>query len=63
MKKITGSITAPQGFLAQGVCADLKAKDKKDVALIYSQVTTVYCSPENICCFLPAGGRLPGNNG
>jgi glutamate N-acetyltransferase/amino-acid N-acetyltransferase len=38
MKKITGSITAPQGFLAQGVCADLKAKDKKDVALIYSQV-------------------------
>lgn len=38
MKKITGSITAPQGFLAQGVCADLKKKEKKDVALIYSQV-------------------------
>jgi glutamate N-acetyltransferase/amino-acid N-acetyltransferase len=38
MKKITGSITAPQGFVAQGVCADLKKSNKKDVALIYSQV-------------------------
>ncbi|HQA08222.1 MAG TPA: bifunctional glutamate N-acetyltransferase/amino-acid acetyltransferase ArgJ [Syntrophomonadaceae bacterium] len=38
MKKITGSVTAPQGFLAQGVYADIKKKDKKDVALIYSQV-------------------------
>jgi len=37
MKKITGSVTAPRGFLAQGVCADIKKKDKKDVALIYSQ--------------------------
>jgi len=36
MKIITGSVTAPQGFLAQGVCADIRKKDKKDVALIYS---------------------------
>ena len=38
MKKISGSVTAPQGFLAQGVCADLKKSDKKDIALIYSEV-------------------------
>ncbi len=37
MKKIEGSVTAPQGFLAQGVCAEIKTKDKKDVAVIYSQ--------------------------
>lgn len=37
MKIITGSITAPQGFLAQGVCADIKKGDKKDIALIYSE--------------------------
>ncbi|MGI5920946.1 MAG: bifunctional glutamate N-acetyltransferase/amino-acid acetyltransferase ArgJ [Syntrophomonadaceae bacterium] len=37
MKVIEGSITAPRGFLAQGVCAELKKKDKKDVAIIYSQ--------------------------
>ena len=38
MKKISGSVTAPRGFLAQGVCADLKKSDKKDIALIYSEV-------------------------
>lgn len=38
MKKIAGSITTPQGFLAQGVFADIKKNDKKDVALIYSEV-------------------------
>lgn len=37
MKIINGSITAPQGFLAQGVCAAIKKKDKKDVAIIYSE--------------------------
>lgn len=37
MKYIEGSITAPQGFLAQGVAAEIKYKDKKDVAIIYSQ--------------------------
>lgn len=36
MKIIPGSVTAPQGFLAQGVYADIKKKDKKDIALIYS---------------------------
>ncbi|HWP97381.1 MAG TPA: bifunctional glutamate N-acetyltransferase/amino-acid acetyltransferase ArgJ [Syntrophomonadaceae bacterium] len=36
MKVIQGSITAPQGFLAQGVCAEIKKADKKDVAIIYS---------------------------
>ncbi|MDD3364037.1 MAG: bifunctional ornithine acetyltransferase/N-acetylglutamate synthase, partial [Syntrophomonas sp.] len=36
MKIIEGSITAPQGFLAQGVEAAIKKADKKDVAIIYS---------------------------
>lgn len=37
MKKIDGSVTAPVGFLAQGVCAEIKNKEKKDVAVIYSE--------------------------
>lgn len=37
MKDISGSITAPRGFWAQGVFADMKKKEKKDVAVIYSQ--------------------------
>lgn len=37
MKIIEGSITAPQGFLAQGVEAMIKKADKKDVAIIYSK--------------------------
>lgn len=37
MKIIEGSVTAPQGFTAQGVCAEIKKKDKKDVAIIYSR--------------------------
>ncbi len=36
MKVINGSVTAPQGFLAQGVEAEIKKPDKKDVAIIYS---------------------------
>lgn len=36
MKIIEGGVTAPQGFLAQGVAAEIKRKDKKDVAIIYS---------------------------
>ncbi len=36
MKIIEGSITAPQGFLAQGVEASIKKADKKDLAIIYS---------------------------
>ena len=37
MKIITGSVTAPLGFLAQGVEAVIKKKDKKDVAVIFSE--------------------------
>lgn len=36
MKIMTGSVTAPQGFLAQGVSAGIKKEDKKDMAVIYS---------------------------
>jgi glutamate N-acetyltransferase/amino-acid N-acetyltransferase len=36
MNIIEGGVTAPQGFLAQGVAAEVKKKDKKDVAVIYS---------------------------
>lgn len=37
MKMIPGSITAPKGFLAQGVEAEIKYQNKKDVAVIYSE--------------------------
>ncbi|QGU00819.1 Glutamate N-acetyltransferase [Candidatus Syntrophocurvum alkaliphilum] len=37
MKIIEGSVTAPEGFIAQGVCAEIKKQDKKDVAIIYSE--------------------------
>lgn len=37
MKIIKGSVTSPQGFLAQGVYAQIKNKDKKDLGIIYSQ--------------------------
>lgn len=36
MKIIEGSVCAPQGFLAQGVGAEIKKKDKKEIAVIYS---------------------------
>lgn len=36
MKIIADSVTAPQGFLAQGVEAVIKKENKKDVGLIYS---------------------------
>lgn len=38
MKVIDGGITAPLGFTAQGVCAFIKYKDRRDVAVIHSQV-------------------------
>jgi len=38
MKVIEGGVTAPQGFLAQGVCAEIKYKNRRDVAVIYSAV-------------------------
>jgi N-acetylglutamate synthase/N-acetylornithine aminotransferase len=34
--RISGSVTAPQGFRAAGVAAGIKANGKKDVALIVS---------------------------
>lgn len=37
MKVLEGSVTCPQGFLAQGVSAGIKKEDKKDLAIIYSQ--------------------------
>lgn len=41
MKMIEGGVTAPQGFLASGVCAGVKVGNtsKKDVAIIYSQAS------------------------
>lgn len=38
MKKISGGVTAPLGFLAAGVAAGIRKKGKKDVALVYSKV-------------------------
>lgn len=41
MQVIEGSITAPKGFKAAGVCAEIKKKGKKDVAVIYSEAKCV----------------------
>ena len=38
MKKIEGGITAAKGFLAASAAAGIKYKDRKDMAMIYSQV-------------------------
>ena len=38
MKRIDGGVTAPQGFLAAGCAAGIKAEEKKDMALVYSKV-------------------------
>jgi len=35
---VSGGVTAAQGFLAAGTAAGIKYKEKKDVALIYSEV-------------------------
>ena len=37
MKILAGSVTSPQGFLAQGVYAGIKKDDKNDLAIIYSE--------------------------
>ncbi|HOO27332.1 MAG TPA: bifunctional ornithine acetyltransferase/N-acetylglutamate synthase, partial [Lachnospiraceae bacterium] len=37
MKIIDGGVTAPNGFLAAGVEASIKYKNRKDMAMIYSQ--------------------------
>lgn len=36
MELLKNGLCAPQGFLAQGVCAEIKKKDKKDVAVIFA---------------------------
>jgi len=41
MEPITGGVTAPKGFCASGVEAGIKYKDRKDMALIYSQTPCV----------------------
>ena len=38
MKKIDGWVTTPQGFLAAGVKAGIKASGNHDIAVIYSTV-------------------------
>ncbi len=41
MKSVNGGITAAKGFFAAGVEANIKYKDRKDMALIYSEVPCV----------------------
>ena len=38
LKVIDGGVTAPKGFKASGIEAEIKKKNKKDIALIYSEV-------------------------
>ena len=40
MKVIEGGVTAPKGFKAAGIYAGIK-KDKKDMAMVYSEVPCV----------------------
>lgn len=37
MKQINGGVTAAKGFLAASTAAGIKYKDRKDMALIYSE--------------------------
>ena len=38
MKKILGGVTAAKGFFATGTEAGIKYKNRKDMAMIYSEV-------------------------
>ena len=38
MKEITGGVTAAKGFQAASTAAGIKYKDRKDMAMIYSEV-------------------------
>ena len=38
MKQITGGVTAVKGFQAASTAAGIKYKDRKDMAMIYSEV-------------------------
>lgn len=55
MKKIDGWVTAPQGFLAAGVKAGIKASGNHDVAVIYSTVpaSTGAVFTQNKMCAAP----------
>ena len=41
MKQISGGVTAAKGFLAASTAAGIKYKDRKDMAMIYSEVPCV----------------------
>ena len=41
MERITGGVTAAKGFMAAGVAAGVKYKDRKDMAVIYSETPCV----------------------
>jgi len=41
MKQITGGVTAAKGFMAASTAAGIKYKDRKDMAMIYSEVPCV----------------------
>ena len=41
MKEITGGVCAPKGFMAAGVEANIKYKNRLDMAMIFSKVPTV----------------------
>ena len=41
MKQITGGVTAAKGFMAASTAAGIKYKDRKDMAMIYSEVPCI----------------------
>ena len=56
IKKIAGGVTAPDGFLASGIhCGIRKNKQKRDLALIYSEVpcTAAAVHTQNLVCGAP----------
>lgn len=40
-EEITGGITAPEGYLAAGIACGIKKSKKKDLALVYSEISAV----------------------
>ncbi len=41
MRKFKGNVTTPKGFAASGVMAGIRKKNKKDIALVYSETPCV----------------------
>src|SRR5690554_3460624 len=41
LEEITGGITAPEGYLAAGIACGIKKSKKKDLALVYSDISAV----------------------